>query len=235
MGTDPEGRAGGAIGALRWRPTSARRPQDPGSDRVRGDVGLRVAADAEVVVRAIRGDSLPPVRRVDEGPRVGQAAPPGPRRTRVLRRPGLVSLCDRLGEHEGPEKGELTGPNPVDRGKYGSKIHLVTERTGLPLSVGISGANVHDSETLKGIPPIRSPRGPRRGKPSKLHADREDDYSHLRRWLSKRGIRHCIARKGVETSQRPAPLDHRAHDGLARWMPSSPLSLRAQSRVLPRL
>ena len=57
-------------------------------------------------------------------------------------------MCDRLGEHAGPEKGGLTGPNPVDRGKYGSKIHLVTERTGLPLSVGISGASTHDSQAL---------------------------------------------------------------------------------------
>lgn len=177
MGTAPEGRAGDAIAASGWRPTSARRPRGSGSDRVRGDVGPHVVAVAELVVRTVRGDSSPPVHRVDEGSRVGQAAPPGPRRTRVLRRPGLVSLCDRLGEHESPEKGELTGPNPVDRGKYGSKIHLVTEQTGLPLSVG--------------IPPIRSRRGPRRRKPGKLHADK-----------AKRGIRHRIARKGVETSQR---------------------------------
>jgi transposase len=115
-------------------------------------------------------------------------------------------LRDRLGEHAGPEKGELTGPNPVDRGKYGSKIHLITERSGLPLSVGISGANLHDSQALvplvKGIPPVRSRRGPRRRKPGKLHADKGYDYAHLRRWLSRRGIRHRIARKGVETSQR---------------------------------
>lgn len=80
-----------------------------------------------------------------------------------------------------------------------SKIHPITERTGLPLSVGISGANVHDSQALiplvKGIPPIRSRRGPRRRKPGKL-------YRHLRQWLSKRGIRHRLARKGVDTSQR---------------------------------
>jgi IS5 family transposase len=73
----------------------------------------------------------------------------------------------------------LTGPNPVDRGKYGSKIHLVTERSGLPLSVGISGANVHDSQALiplvKGIPPVRSRRGPRRRRPGKLHADKGYD------------------------------------------------------------
>jgi hypothetical protein len=28
----------------------------------------------------------------------------------------------------------------VDRGEFGSKIHLITERTGLPISVGVSGA-----------------------------------------------------------------------------------------------
>ncbi|WP_326615085.1 IS5 family transposase [Streptomyces scopuliridis] len=103
-------------------------------------------------------------------------------------------------------KGDLTGPNPVDRGKYGSKIHLITERTGLPLSVGISGANLHDSQALiplvKGIPPIRSRRGCRRRRPTKLHADKGYDYDHLRRWLRGRGIRHRIARRGVESSTR---------------------------------
>jgi hypothetical protein len=54
-----------------------------------------------------------------------------------------------LGEHAGPETGDLTGPNPVDRGKKGSEIHLITERTGLPISVGISGANLHDSQALR--------------------------------------------------------------------------------------
>lgn len=122
------------------------------------------------------------------------------------RGPGLVEVRDRLGEHAGPERGDLTGPNPVDRGKKGSKIHLITERTGLPLSVGISGANLHDSQALqplvRGIPPIRSRRGPRRRKPAKLHADKGYDYDHLRRWLRKRGITHRIARKGIESSTR---------------------------------
>ncbi len=50
---------------------------------------------------------------------------------------------------------------------------------GLPAaSVGISGANLHDSQALiplvKGIPPIRSRRGWRRRKPAKLHADKGD-------------------------------------------------------------
>ncbi|MFI0142094.1 IS5 family transposase [Streptomyces luteogriseus] len=104
------------------------------------------------------------------------------------------------------KKGDLTGPNPVDRGKYGSKIHLVTERTGLPLSVGISGANTHDSQALiplvQGIPPIRSRRGRRRRRPGKLHGDKGYDYDHLRRWLRSRGITPRIARKGTDSSQR---------------------------------
>ncbi|MFE0202963.1 IS5 family transposase [Streptomyces sp. NPDC058985] len=145
-------------------------------------------------------------RRVDEGQVVGQAPPLGPRRARRPRRAGLVPLRDRLGEHAGPETGELTGPNPADRGKYSPKIHLITERTGLPVSAAIPGANLHDSQALiplvKGIPPIRSRRGRRRRRPAKLHANKGYDYDHLRRWSKERGIRHRIARKGVESSTR---------------------------------
>jgi transposase len=94
----------------------------------------------------------------------------------------------------------------VDRGKYGSKIHLITERSGLPPSVGISGANLHDSQALeplvRGIPPIRSRRGPRRRRPAKLNADKAYDNRHLRQWLRLRHITPRIARKGVETSQK---------------------------------
>ncbi|WP_433406603.1 IS5 family transposase [Streptomyces sp. CA-146814] len=104
------------------------------------------------------------------------------------------------------KKGDLTGPNPVDRGKFGSKIHLITDRAGLPLSVGISGANLHDSQALeplvRGIPPIRSRRGPRRRRPAKLYADKAYDNRHLRQWLRSRHITPRIARKGIESSER---------------------------------
>lgn len=55
---------------------------------------------------------------------------------------------------------------------------------------------------VRGIPPIRSHRGPRRRRPAKLHADKGYDYDHLRCWLRSRGIRHRIARRGVESSTR---------------------------------
>jgi len=112
----------------------------------------------------------------------------------------------RLRQRPRHQGGQLTGPNPTDRGKNGSKIHLICDRNGLPISLGVSAANTHDSQALqplvRGIPPVRSRRGPRRCRPAKLHGDKGYDYPHLRRWLRDRGIAPRIARRGVESSQR---------------------------------
>ncbi len=117
----------------------------------------------------------------------------------------------------------------MDRGKKGSKIHLITERTGLPLPIGVSGANLHDSQALKppvrGIPPIRSRRGPCRRRFAKLHGDKGYDYDHLPRWLRRRGIRHRIARKGIES---PTRL------GRHRWTIERTMSWLAGCRRLHR-
>ncbi|WP_274595079.1 transposase [Streptomyces sp. E5N298] len=69
--------------------------------------------------------------------------------------------------------------------KSGTKIHLLTDRNGLPLSLGISGANMHDSPALeplvRGTPPIRSRRGPRRRLPAKLGGCRRLHRRHERK------------------------------------------------------
>ena len=41
--------------------------------------------------------------------------------------------------------GELTGPHPTDRGKAGTKYHVMASPDGLPLGVVHSAANVHDT------------------------------------------------------------------------------------------
>ncbi len=41
--------------------------------------------------------------------------------------------------------GELTGPDPTDRGKAGTRYHLVVTTDGLPLAAVPSAANVHDT------------------------------------------------------------------------------------------
>ncbi|MFX0581151.1 IS5 family transposase [Nocardia nepalensis] len=111
------------------------------------------------------------------------------------------------------KRGDMTGPSPFDRGKSGSKIHMLSDRVGLPLAVGISVANTNNAHALRPlvrvIPAVRSRRGPRRRRPAKLHADKAYDYTELRRWIRDRGISVRIARKGIESSDRL---------GLHRWV-----------------
>lgn len=40
--------------------------------------------------------------------------------------------------------GSMTGPDPVDCGKSGSKIHVLSDRAGIPLSVAVSAANTNE-------------------------------------------------------------------------------------------
>ena len=112
-------------------------------------------------------------------------------------------------QRPGHKGGEQTGPNPVDRGKAGSKYHLVVDRKGIPLAVRLSAANAHDATQLlplvDAIPPIIGPRGrpgrPRK-RPAKLHADKAHDYPQKRRSLRRRGIAGRIARRGIDSSEK---------------------------------
>ena len=38
----------------------------------------------------------------------------------------------------------MTGHNPTDRSKLGSKRHILTDKDGIPLSTVITSANTHD-------------------------------------------------------------------------------------------
>lgn len=43
-----------------------------------------------------------------------------------------------------PLADDASGRNPTDRGKQGSKIHLLVDEQGAPLSIHVTGANEHD-------------------------------------------------------------------------------------------
>lgn len=94
----------------------------------------------------------------------------------------------------------MTGPNPVDRDKSGSKIHVLSDRAGVSLSVAVSAANTNVAYALKplvmAIPAIKSRRCPRRRRPAKLHADKAYDQADLRRWVRDQGIAVRIAPQG---------------------------------------
>ena len=105
-----------------------------------------------------------------------------------------------------PPGGQETGRNPTDRGKLGSKRHIIVDRRGAPLALSITGANRHDSIAFEALvdalPAIPGLPGRPRKKPYKLHADKGYDYRRCRAHLGRRGIQARIARRGVESSER---------------------------------
>jgi transposase len=134
----------------------------------------------------------------------------------------------RLGECAGQKRGQKTGKNPTDKGKAGSKRHIVSDRNGVPLSVMLTAANVHDStvfeELVDGIEPIkRCGKGRPRKRPDKLHADKAYDDKKCRGLLRARGIKCRIARKGVESSEKL---------GRYRWVVERTLAWLAKYRRL---
>src|SRR5215218_8788606 len=95
----------------------------PLGDASQGD-GLRIGDDL-----------LATLARVARGRGVGKAAP------HLARPPGggrpdrLGACLARFGFHPGQKGGAKTGANPTDKGKAGSKRHLVSDRGGIPLAV----------------------------------------------------------------------------------------------------
>jgi transposase len=98
------------------------------------------------------------------------------------------------------------GANPVDRGKPGTKLHLVCDGGGLPLTAVVTAANVNDTTMFQAvvadIPPVRTPAGRRRTRPGTDHADKGYASQANGAWLRRRGIRPRIARRGIESSAR---------------------------------
>jgi IS5 family transposase len=96
------------------------------------------------------------------------------------------------------------GANPVDRGRSGSKLHLVCDGGGLPLTAAVTAASVADTTlfqaVLDDVPPVCTPSGRRRSRPAAVHADKGYDSRANRTYLRRRGIRARIARRG---SSRP--------------------------------
>jgi transposase len=132
-----------------------------------------------------------------------------------LRAAGELDLdrCAVDGSHARAQRGDHVGPSPVDRGRPGSKHHLICDAGGLPIAVTLTGGNRNDVTQLiplvDAVPPIRGRRGRPRRRPRELLADRGYDHDKYRRQLRARGITPRIARRGV---------DHDSGLGRQRWV-----------------
>jgi mannose-6-phosphate isomerase-like protein (cupin superfamily) len=188
----------------RWQAAGSR-SSSPRGHNLRLEV-RRSLAHAAQGVWLQRSHLLAAASRLAEGRGVARAASRPPRQARKTRPHRLVSGIVGLCQLSGEKGGEETGPNPVDRGRPGSKRHLLVDGDGLPLSVILTGANVHDSmvfeELIEGVEPIQTPSGRPRRRPDKIHADKGYDFPRCRSVLRQRGIKARIARRGLDSSER---------------------------------
>jgi transposase len=130
-----------------------------------------------------------------------------------------------------PEGGEETGPNPTDRGKSGSKHHVLTDAQGIPLSATTTAANVPDVtqvfQVLTAMPPVGGKPGPKRQKPDRLQGDRGYDSEPVRQLLRWLGITPILAARYTE---------HGSGLGVYRWFVERTISwLHSFGRLRRRL
>jgi putative transposase len=95
-----------------------------------------------------------------------------------------------------PLGGGATGPNPTDRGKLGTKRHLLTDGHGLPIGLTVTGANRHDKTQVEAVldsmPVVSFESG------QHLCADKGYDYDDVRSAVSLAGYHDHILSRGDE-------------------------------------
>jgi transposase len=125
----------------------------------------------------------------------------------------MVAGRRRFQSCAGKKGGSETGPSPVDRGRAGSKHHLLVDASGLPLAWTLTGGNRNDVTQLipllDRVPPVAGRVGRPRRRPERVAADRGYDHDKYRRQLRQRGIKPEIARRQTE---------HGSGLGRARWV-----------------
>ena len=111
----------------------------------------------------------------------------------------MVASGGRWQPRAGQKRGAETGPSPVDRGRAGSKHHLLVDATGIPLAFSVTGGNRNDVTQLipllDAVPPVHGRRGAPRRRPQRVVADRGYDHDKYRRLVRERGITPLIARR----------------------------------------
>src|SRR6266511_5500353 len=115
-----------------------------------------------------------------------------------------------------PLGGGATGPDPTNRGKLGTKRHVLSDRRGAPLSAVISAANRTDMKlaeaTLDGIVVPRPE--PTRRHPQHLCRDKGFDFPETREAAKARGYTVHTPVKGLDTPPPPPAQKHPAR----RWV-----------------
>jgi transposase len=98
--------------------------------------------------------------------------------------------------------GETTGPSPGDRGKPGSKHHVITDASGIPLASSVTAANVNDITELpplsNAIPPVAGQVGHPKSEPDAVQGDLAYDSEPHRQGLQALGVEPVLPEKGID-------------------------------------
>ncbi|BBC91889.1 hypothetical protein SRO_0713 [Streptomyces rochei] len=147
-----------------------------------------------------------PARRI----RSGNAVTANRGSAKAARSSAAICGSRRLGITELAAVAHAGGP--VDRGRTGSKHHLITDATGIPLAATLTGGNRNDvtqlTPLLQAVPPVRGKRGRPRRRPDVVLGDRGYDHGKYRRLVWDLGVKPLIARRGTE---------HGSGPGTQRW------------------
>jgi putative transposase len=128
-----------------------------------------------------------------------------------------------------PLGGEKTGKNPTDRGKLGSKRHILVDARGAPLSIVVSGAEVHDKTcALEILDHLIVDRPQRLYRVHHLCADKGYDYDDVRKGVLERQYQVHIKHRGVQVSEITTEKRHPAR----RWVIERTLSWQNDFRSL---
>jgi putative transposase len=109
-----------------------------------------------------------------------------------------------------PLGGQHSGANPTDRGKSGSKRHILSDGRGVPLAVEISAANAHDKTMALAVVDSIVVERPAVRPTAEQHlcADKGYDYQDIREAIAGRGytvhIRHRGEQPPVVLKKHPA-------------------------------
>lgn len=125
------------------------------------------------------------------------------------------------------KSGPVTGPPPVDRGRTGSKHHLIVEAPGIPLATTTTGGNRDDVTRpvplIQAVPPMHGKRGRPLRRPKYLYADRGYDHEVCRDTVRRFRITPHIARHGS---------GHGFGLGVHRWVVEGAIALLHRFRRL---
>ena len=129
-----------------------------------------------------------------------------------------------------PLGGDETGPDPTNRGKVGTKRHVLSDRRGAPLGVTLSAANRTDMKvaeaTLDSLVVPRPEPTPRR--PQHLCRDKGFDYPETREAAEARGYTVHTPVRGLDTPPPPPRQRHPAR----RWVVERTTSWHNRFRTL---